>query len=70
MKIPVMSLVVCVDFTRIKCDYFVSFSTTTMIELCCFTIIGENVIKSIEISTSILERAKDATVLLDVDFLP
>jgi hypothetical protein len=37
----------CVVFTGIKCSSLVNLSTTTMMESCCFTVMGSVVIKSV-----------------------
>ena len=44
MKFFGMASTLYVDLTNIKCDAFVKFSTTTMMESCCLQVIGNLVI--------------------------
>ena len=39
-----------VDLTNMKCDAFVNLSTTTMMESCCLIVIGNPIIKSMEMT--------------------
>ena len=51
MKIFAITSDYNVDLTGIKCDAFVNFSTTTMMESCCLIVIGNPVIKSMEMNS-------------------
>ena len=51
MKIFAMASALYVDLAGIKCDSFVNVSTTTMMESCCIQVIGNLVIKSMEITS-------------------
>jgi hypothetical protein len=44
------------DLTGIKWDTFENLSTTTIIESCCFTVMGKPIIKSIEIVSHFYSR--------------
>ena len=46
---PVISAALCVDFTGMKCAYFLNLSTTTMMESCCFCVLGKPMIKTRDI---------------------
>ena len=51
MKIFAMSSVFYVDLTVIKCVSFVNLSTRTMMESCCLQVIGNPIMKSMEITS-------------------
>ena len=51
MKIFAMTSTLNVDLNGIKCDAFVDLSTTTMMESCCLIVIGNPVIKSMEMTS-------------------
>ena len=51
MKIFAMASALYVDLTAIKCDSFVNLSTKNMMESCCLIIIGNPVIKSMEMTS-------------------
>ena len=46
-----MESVLYVDLTDIKCDAFVNLYTTIMMESCCLQVIGNPIIKSMEITS-------------------
>ena len=48
-NMPVISAALCVDFTGMKCAYFLNLSTTTMMESCCLCVLGKPVIKTRDI---------------------
>ena len=59
------------DLTSIKCDSFVNLSTTTMMDSWCIQIIGNPVLKFMEINSHFhLELAKVAKTLLGVNAQP
>ena len=61
----------CVEFTGIKCDAFVNLSTTTTMESCVLIVIGNPIIKSMEMTSHFhSESGKVAINLLDVDAQP